>query len=95
LQTRDPSPRQTSRSTSTNPQLSGSNKNQAMDRRWLPDTKTKADWPSVVPYKESSIICGTGADILSKTNFGRTGHHHYRRSSLPRVCTVSSASTTF
>jgi hypothetical protein len=42
-------------------------------------------------YKDPSIIYGTGAAILSKTNFGPTGHHH----PLQRVCTVPSASVIF
>jgi hypothetical protein len=42
-----------------------------------------------------SIISGTGAATLRKTNFGPTGHHHPRRSPLPYVCTVPSTSATF
>jgi hypothetical protein len=46
-------------------------------------------------YEWLSIISGTGPTLLSKTNFGHTGHHHPRSSSLQRVCTVPSVSAVF
>jgi hypothetical protein len=46
-------------------------------------------------YKESSILSGTCAAIWLKTNFGSSGHHHPRKSPLPHVCTVPSASAFF
>jgi hypothetical protein len=46
-------------------------------------------------YKETSIISSTGAAIWSKINFGPAGYHHPGSSSLPRVCTIPSASAIF
>jgi hypothetical protein len=46
-------------------------------------------------YRQPSIISGTGAAILSKTNFGPTGHHQARNSPLPRVRTVPIVSANF
>jgi hypothetical protein len=48
-----------------------------------------------MPYKEPSIISGTGVVIWSKTNSGPTGHHHPWSSPLLRVCIVSSNSVIF
>jgi hypothetical protein len=44
LQTTDPFSRQRERPTSTNPQLSDSNKNQVVSPRWVLYSKT--DWPT-------------------------------------------------
>jgi hypothetical protein len=51
------------------------------------------EWDAL--YKEQYLIYGTGTGIWSKTNFGSTGHHHSRRSPLPRVCIAPIASAIF
>jgi hypothetical protein len=45
--------------------------------------------------KEACIISGTVAPIWSKVNFGSSGHHHPRNSSIPCICTIPSASAIF